>query len=180
MRLIELRKATAPLKEEIERLREELLDRQYQHNKTVRQLQDTHLRQLASVTAATAAAPVKGSVSKFTVGEAITKYLNKPMKPRARKRFIPTLAHFENFAGGALSLDTMTQARYAEYADVVNANPAWTIATKKLYITVAGTMLRWHWKRGEPIEQVSAGSLVLARRTPHLGTVTRSPSSSSE
>ncbi len=168
LRLVELRRATAPLREEIDRLREELLDSNYRHNKSLRELQAEHLSQLASVATATQATHAKPSAkqSKYSVAEAIQKYLGKGMKPRSRTRFRPLLATFEKFVGPATNLAEVTQARYSEYADSVNAAEGWSIATKKLYITAAGTMIRWHANRGEPVESISAGSLILAKTQP--------------
>lgn len=174
MQLIELTKATAPLKEEIEQLRNKLADKGYEHKKALRHagqrvqaIKDEHLRQLASVAgAAPKATSSTTERSKFTVAEAIKKYLTKPMKPTSRARLTPALAHFEKFASATARLETCNQARYAEYSDAVNATVGWAVGTKKLYITAAGTMLRWHTKRGEPIGPITAGTLVLARTTP--------------
>ncbi len=170
MRLVENRRLTAPLKEEIGRLRDELLENQYQGNKAITKLKGEHSEQLTAVVkaagAGVAATSPKTGKSKYTVAEAIQKYLAKSMKPTSRSRLKGALSHFEKFAGAATSLDTLDQARYAEYSDLVNANPDWKIPTKNLYVTAAGTMLRWHIRRGEPIGPITAGSLVLARTTP--------------
>src|SRR5207247_1519974 len=120
-----------------------------QRKKTLKQLQGEHVEQLAAV-AKEAGTGLVVAKSKYTVTEAIKKYLTKAMKPESLKRIGPALNHFEKFAGPATPLDHITQARYAEYADQVNATTSWSTATKGIYITAAGTMLRWHARRGEP------------------------------
>ncbi len=164
-RLIEQRRLTAPLKEQIDELRDELVESHYQRNKALRQLKGEHVEQLAAVTKAAGTAPVATGANRFTVGEAIKKYLEKRMKPESRKRIVPALKHFEDFAGAATPLTHITQARFADYADHVNASSAWKDKTKGLYITAAGTMLRWHSSRGL-IPLVSAATLKPARTTP--------------
>jgi hypothetical protein len=120
MRLIEDRKLTAPLKEEIERLRDEILESHFQRNKAVRQLKVEHVEQLAAITKATASTPpTAGAASpggRMTVGEAIKKYLEKRMKPESRKRIVPALKYFEDFAGATTPLNQITQARFADLA----------------------------------------------------------------
>jgi integrase len=169
MRLIEQRRLTGPLKEEIERLRDELLESHFQRNKAVKKLHEEHAGQLAALVtrAASSTAAIATAQSKFSVATAIKTYLGKPMKPQARKRIGAALRHFEAFAGGSTPLHVIDQARIADYSDTVNSSSAWTTATKNLYITSAASMVNWHRQRGDPPgTRVSAATLKIKRTKP--------------
>ena len=175
MRILRDWQRTYPLREEIWRLRDEATEAMYQRNKAMRTLEsarDEHAEQLVRVTRAAGAAPVVMTkpmpADTMKLSQAIKAFLaRRDMKPRSRKRFSSVLPHFEKFLGGETWLHEVTQARISDYADAVNAVPTWSTATKKLYITIAVTMLRWHKARGRPVDvTVTAGTLILKRTTP--------------
>lgn len=178
-RVIAVRLATAPLQEQIDQLKEELLDNQVTADKRISDLKADHnatlARLLAEAQAATgvaaatvssSAAPVASVKKTITIREAVDSMLSSgTVKPRSAKRYKSIFAHLGDFLGWQTQMHEVTAKRFAEYADHVNASSR-AIATKGDYVTIAGRLFNWAHVRDPDIPEMRTAGLKAKRTMP--------------
>ncbi len=179
-RLIEKTRAEAPLKEEIQRLRDDAVEKGYQHNKSVRTLEHQHTERMGSVIKSIVGSPGNTTLTvdpesttdarSVTIGQAIARMFNDlKLSTKTRKRYRSILGHFSDFVGSKTVVAKVSQSRFAEYAKHVTDNPNWKDKTKQMTITIAGRLFTWARGNLDNAPSISGATLKPTRDKPaHL------------
>lgn len=177
-RLLAERKLIGSYKDQIEELKEQLLDIHADKSKEVAGLKaensaikSDHLEQMKQLLGARVAVPTPSpSFTTMTVREAVTGLLaSDDIKPRSKKRYRSIYDHFADFIGWDTQLHEVSNKLFAEYADSVSMDSSKAVATKRNYITIAARLFNWAHIRDDRIPEMGAKGLKPKRKTPaHL------------
>jgi len=116
---------------------------------------------------ATPANPASPPARTPTVADAIQAVLaSGDLKPTTIKEYERFLERFAAFVGPAAHLGDVSQGRFAENADHVNASSEFGNATKKNQITAAELLFSFHRQRNSAVPPISARGLKPKRNQP--------------
>lgn len=122
---------------------------------------------LANSLAPAGDAPARPLTVTPTIREAITETLaDLNLKPTTRKEYGRHFEHMAQFFGEGLRLNQIDQARFAAYADFVNANSEWSDKSKNLKIVACAGLFNRYTGRNTAVPTIITKGLKTKRTRP--------------